>query len=473
MRFATRVFLALIGAAIVTHGILFALIYRSARESLFREMRVQVANIAATGALTIDAESHEKIRGPEDVGTPEYQKLVRQARAVRDANRRTDIQVKFVYTARPNPAHPSGYEFVIDAEESAEEHSAPGEPFPDLPEPLVLELPRADENFSTDQWGVWLSASAPIRDAAGEAVAVFGVDVAADHVRSTLAALWWRAAGSLAISFAAAGVLAWLIFRWIRRPIIEIERAVERVGRGDYPIETLLAQSQDFGSVARALNLAARTLRERQTLKENLARIVGDRVAGQFAPRDSTSGDAATGAAPAVPVALIFAGFRDASDHLAREAPGESSHLIEELCAAVIEGIVEFGGEVVSFHHEGLLAVFDQSDTNQGAGTSAAVRAMRAAFKVRRQTEKLFWRWMAEGKLSDRPWLGVSVDVPDDSTAAGASVTGRITTIDGLTRELSVGVLASPEIAKAVAGEIELWPATGGPTEGRLAVFSA
>lgn len=471
MRFSTRVLLALIGAAVVTHGVLFALMYRTARDSLFREMRVQVANIASTGALSIDAAAHESIRGPEGAQTPAYEQLVRRARAIRDANRRSDIRVKYVYTARPNPAHPSGFEFVIDAEESAEERSLPGDPFPELTEPLRLDETRADERFSTDQWGTWLSASAPIRDASGNPVAVLGVDVSADVVRATLADLWWRGAGALGIAFAVAGGLAWLIYRWVRSPILEIERAVDRVGQGDYPIETHLANSEDFERVALALNTAARALRERETLKENLARIVGDQVAGRLALRSGNTGRSEAAGGDKAPVALLFAGFRDASERLTREAPDQAAKLIEELCAAVIEGVVEYGGEVVSFQRDGLLAVFEDEESRSGAG-DAAVRAMRAAFKVRRQTEKLFWRWMAEDRLSERPWLGVSVDVPTTEGVEAGGVAGRVISIDGLTRELSIGVLASADIARAVASEMELRPA-GRPGDTAVAVYGA
>ena len=468
MRFSTRVLLSLIGAALITHGVLFMLMYRSARESLFRELRVQVANIAATGALAIDAEAHESITGPEAVDTAAYAALAKQVRAIRDANRRGDIRVKYVYTARPNPVHPSGYEFVIDAEESIEEHSLPGDPFPDLPESLRLDEARADERFSTDQWGTWLSASAPIRDASGEPVAVLGVDVSAESVRSTLTSLWWEGTGSLAVAFLVAGVIAWAIYRWVRRPIREIERAVDRIGQGDYPIETDLADSAEFERVAKALNAAARALRERETLKENLARIVGDQVAGKLALR-SGAADTMLSEDGELPVALLFAGFHDASARLAHEASGESGRLIEELCSTVIEGIVEFGGEVLSYHRDGLLAVFSHSGDDKSVG-SAAVRSVRAAFKVRRQTEKLFWRWMAKGKLSDRPWLGVSVDVPNETPAKGTGVAGRVESINGLTRELSIGVLTSAEIAKAVASEIDLRLA-GGDDEGRIPVY--
>lgn len=474
MRFSTRVLLVLLGAAVVTHGLLFVLLYRSARESLFQELRVQVANIAATGALTIDAEAHEKIQG---VDSPEYEQLVMSLREIRDANRREDMRVKYLYTARPNPAHPSGFEFVGDAEESAEDRSLPGDPFPDLAEALRLDEARADERFSTDKWGTWLSASAPIRDASGKPVAVLGVDVSAASIRGTLSTLWWQGAGALSVSFLLAMLIAWIIYRWVNGPILAIEQAVERVGQGDYTEPIHLPRGDEFERVARALESAAKALRERETLKENLARVVGDQVAGRFAQRlnsvsDSELVDPLTAAVGSTgpEVALLFAGFHDASAQLAKEAGADSLPLIEELCAAVIEGVVEFGGEVVAFHREGVLAVFSQEAMPDGA--SASVRAVRSAFKVRRQTEKLFWRWMAEGRLSDRPWLGVSVDVPAETPAVADGITGRITSINSLTRDLSIGVLTSAEIAEAVASEIDLRPA-GDDHDGRFSVYGS
>ncbi|MCB1228748.1 MAG: HAMP domain-containing protein [Verrucomicrobiae bacterium] len=465
MRFSTRVLLVLLGAAILTHGVLFVLVYRSARNSLFEELRVQVANIAATGALTIDAAAHERVTGED---SPEYEALVMNLRQIRDANRREDMRVKYVYTARPNPDYPSGFEFVGDAEESAENVSLPGDEFPDLPESLRLDEARADRNFSTDQWGTWLSASAPIRDAAGKPIAVLGVDVSAESVRSVLATLWWQGAGALAIAFLLAVGIAWAIYRWVNRPIVAIEQAVEKVGRGDYEVATNLPRGDEFERLARALESAARALRERETLKENLARVVGDQVAGRLALKPGIASEDADAAANGV--ALLFAGFHDASAQLAAEAGEDSSALIEELCATVIEGVVEYGGEVAAFHREGLLAVFGGEGV---PGSDAPLRAVRAAFKVRKETEKLFWRWMAEGRLEDRPWLGVSVDIPQKSLSAGdTGVAGRIASINGLTQKLSAGVLTSAEIAQAVSAEIKL-RSVGDDADGRFTVYGS
>lgn len=466
MRFSTRVLLVLLGAALVTHGILFVLNYRSARESLFEELRVQVANIAATGALAIDAEAHERVSSAE---SPDYEALVNKLRQIRDANRREDMRVKFVYTARPNPAFASGFEFVGDAEESAADVSLPGDEFPHLAEPLRLDEARADRFFSEDQWGRWLSASAPIRDAAGNPVAVLGVDVSAASVRGVLATLWWQGAGALVVAFLLAVGVAWAIYRWVHGPILAIEQAVERVGRGDYTEPADLPRGDEFERVARALESAARALRERETLKENLARVVGDQVAGRLAlkPGVMTEETSATGVNG---VALLFAGFHDAAAHLSREAGDESLALIEELCATVIEGVVEFGGEVAAFHREGLLAVFS-ADGRPAA--DAPLRAVRAAFKVRKETEKLFWCWMAEGRLEERPWLGVSVDIPQGTAAESeVGMVGRLASINSLTQKLSAGVLASGEIARAVADEIQL-RSLGDDADGRFTVYGS
>lgn len=481
MRFSTRVLLVLLGAALVTHGVLFVLVYRSARNSLFEELRVQVANIAATGALSIDGDAHERIEG---VDSPEYQDLVMTLRQIRDANRREDMRVKYVYTAKPNPEFPSGFEFVGDAEESAEDVSLPGSEFPNLPEELRLDEARADRNFSTDQWGTWLSASAPIRDSEGNPVAVLGVDVSAASVRALLGTLWWQGAGALTIAFLLAGVIAWAIYRWVHRPIIAIEHAVERVGQGDYDEPADLPRGDEFERLARALEAAARALRERETLKDNLARVVGDQIASRLALKPSGGandrseenkivslpGEKPTVIESGAGVALLFAGFHDAAEHLSREAGEDSLALIEELCATVIEGVVEFGGEVAAFHREGVLAVFNKAgDTN----SDAPLRAVRAAFKVRKETEKLFWKWMAEGRLEERPWLGVSVDIPQsDHPEISGGIVGRITSINSLTRSLSAGVLTSAEIAEAVSQDITL-RSIGDDAEGRFTVYGS
>ena len=469
MRFSTRVLLVLLGAAVVTHGVLFFLLYRSARDSLFQELRVQVANIAATGALVIDAEAHERIRGEGAMESPEYEDLVMTLRQIRDANRREDMRIKFVYTARPNSEFPSGFEFVGDAEENSEDVSLFGDEFPFLPEPLRLDEARADENYSTDQWGTWLSASAPIRDAAGKPVAVLGVDVAADSVKATLAVLKWQAAGALGIAFVLAAVIAWAIYRWVHRPILAIEQAVEQVGKGDFRPASDLPRGDEFERVAKALESAARALRERETLKENLARVVGDRVAGQLTVA-TTEPDSP--AEEDEKVALLFAGFRDAAEHLAREGVEDAPVLIEELCAEVIDGVVEYGGAVASFHQDGVLAVFSDRP-GDAERTKPAVSAVKAAFKVRRRTEKLFWRWIAEDRLEEHPWLGVSVDVPGGESSEEASgIAGRIVSINGLTRDLSIGVLASAEIAEAVGSDITLRPA-GEASEDQIPVFGS
>ncbi|MCB1233887.1 MAG: HAMP domain-containing protein [Verrucomicrobiae bacterium] len=456
MRFSTRVLIALLCAAVLTHGVLFALMYGSARRNLFEEMRSQVTNIAATGALTIDVAGHEKIRGRASADSPDYAALLTTLRAIRDANRRDDMRVKYVYTARPNPANPSGFEFVGDAEESAEDRSLPGDPFPDLPEALRLDEARADEAFAEDQWGTWLSASAPIRDASGRAVAVLGVDVAADRVRDTLNALLWRGTLALGVSFVLACGIAWWIYRWVNQSLEKVERAMDRVKRGDYATMAEFRRGDEFERVAQALNAASRALREREVLRENLARVVGDKVAGRLAQPGGGAEKPGEGGAPV----FLFAGFGDATSQLARECEGDAALLIEDLCAAVIDGVVEFGGEVAAFHPDGLLAVFSRGEN----GTEAAPkRALHAAYRVRQRAEKLFWKWVAEGRISDRPWLGVSVDAPDPAAGGGSAITDRIAAINARTRDLSIGVLASAAIARAVTPEIELRPVDDTP----------
>ncbi len=76
-------------------------------------MRTNVLSIAATAAAMLDPEVHQKIRTRTDQDAPDYKKLESELRRARDANRRRDLYVKYIYSMRPYPQDPrSEYSYV-------------------------------------------------------------------------------------------------------------------------------------------------------------------------------------------------------------------------------------------------------------------------------------------------------------------------------------------------------------------------
>ena len=136
--------------------------------------RTRAEEIAAMAAAAIPGDKHARLHGRDDEDTPEYREIAETLRAVRDANPPT----RFLTThARIDKKYVIG----VDPEESAADKSHFGdEIFADDELPLVLagERPQVNTVFA-DEFGVWVSGLAPIRDARGNVVAAVAADLPA------------------------------------------------------------------------------------------------------------------------------------------------------------------------------------------------------------------------------------------------------------------------------------------------------
>ncbi len=124
--------------------------------------RARAEEIAALAAAAIPGDKHMRLRSRDDEDTPEYREIAETLREVRDANPPT----RFLTT---HAEIDKKYVIGVDPEESATEKSHFGdEIFADDELPMVLagERPLVNTVFA-DEFGVWVSGLAPIRDARG------------------------------------------------------------------------------------------------------------------------------------------------------------------------------------------------------------------------------------------------------------------------------------------------------------------
>ncbi len=134
--------------------------------------RRQARKVAAEAAARIDAAKHVLLREPADENTPEYREIAAILRDVRDAHPPT----RFLTTH--TRIDDNKYCIVVDPDEDPSHHSPLGsEVFADeeLPEVLAGGVPDVNVLY-VDEWGVWVSGLAPVRDACGEIVAVVSAD---------------------------------------------------------------------------------------------------------------------------------------------------------------------------------------------------------------------------------------------------------------------------------------------------------
>jgi hypothetical protein len=105
---------------------------------------------------------------------------------------------------------------------------------------LTLRL-DSEGNFTpyTDQWGQWVSAYRPIKNAEG--VAAIGIDFAADYVDQVQEAIRNKIAIAFTVAYFALFVLVFLVSGALTDPIVKLTLAADAIGEDDY--------SQDFSAL--------------------------------------------------------------------------------------------------------------------------------------------------------------------------------------------------------------------------------
>lgn len=212
--------------------------YQVARQSLIDDLRTGLEGVAATAALTIPAEAVDLIRGPEDRDSPALIDMVARLKRIKAQN----PKVVFAYVMRESPKAPGMLEFVAENDmldtlaeldddgngvlEGLEKPADVGDVYrltPDFPAMREgLRRTTSDPDSSiVDEYGVSLSGYSPIRNAAGESIAVLGIDMMNDEVVRTFRAI--RRAFLFSVAFSTLFVLLllgfvvnWIVSLWMR-----------------------------------------------------------------------------------------------------------------------------------------------------------------------------------------------------------------------------------------------------------------
>jgi len=181
-------------------------LWLTSRQSAFDGFRGRLIDLAREASVAIDPELHERIRRPEQLNTPEYDRAVEPLRRICRAV--PSIHYAYTIVLAQGKVH-----FVLDA---ADPHgrTASGQPeqagvwevYKQLTPTMIRAfgdahtagVAAASDRLHTDEWGTFMSGMAPIYDASGHQIAVVGLDVDATTVVDRLAAYQRRALFGLA-----------------------------------------------------------------------------------------------------------------------------------------------------------------------------------------------------------------------------------------------------------------------------------
>jgi len=208
----------------ITSAIGLSIVYVKARDAQLEAVRGELLQLARTTAAQVDGDLHRTITSPSQEGSEAHERalapLVRMHRAARD--------VAYVYTGIMRGDH---IYWILD---SSVHYRAPGVTEP--PDPIMTEYEGHDqelrhafkeqvayaesEAYETNGHG-YLSAFAPVRDRAGNVVAMLGVEMVLDALDARMAVLRWALTAALVVVLLMS-IVAGAIAMYLRRFAAEI-----------------------------------------------------------------------------------------------------------------------------------------------------------------------------------------------------------------------------------------------------------
>lgn len=178
----------------------------------FQETREEVLKLAATAALLIDGDSHEKLTKEQDQLSDTYREIRTKMQSFQK-----EAGVRYIYTLALNGEDKT--KFIIDADE--EEGADLGYEYDYLPamKNAFNGTSSVDTKMYTDEWGTFLSGYAPIKNSEGKVVAIVGIDLDVSYILAQRNQLIRRIAINMILSMVLTLVLSVLVSRKIIKPI--------------------------------------------------------------------------------------------------------------------------------------------------------------------------------------------------------------------------------------------------------------
>ncbi len=132
--------------------------------------------------------------------------------------------------------------------------------------------------YDDGQFGSWMSTYIPLKNDAGETVAVLGVDFEADYVREVQKEIRDRVVVGFTVTYAGLFVLVFVLSDLFTKPIVGLTKAAERIGEGEYTDDLDLFQQSkmpdEISTLAEVFALMVSKVKQREeSLKQQVTEL--------------------------------------------------------------------------------------------------------------------------------------------------------------------------------------------------------
>jgi HAMP domain-containing protein len=252
LKFSLKLFLSHFIAVLLVSGSIGTFFYFQAIDSLMRSLRSRLQNSAALLSQSIDARELEAVRSKADSGKEVYLGTLEKLRRLR----RSNPDIAFLYIMRREAERVF---FVIDSDET-ERQAEPGREYPEAPERMQVGFhePSVDDKPYRDEWGVFLSGYAPLRNGGGRYLV--GMDMRADEVENKLSQLRLTGLVSLLASLLLALLFALYLSRGLTGRINTLIKRCRQVALGRFDETARMRTFDEFDDLIEAFNAMSEEL---------------------------------------------------------------------------------------------------------------------------------------------------------------------------------------------------------------------
>lgn len=164
---------------IITSFCISSVLFLKMQKVMEQDLNKRINDILAIGITKLDADAHSKLTKPEQESTPDYIKLKKALREIRDGS--TDV--RYVYTFRHINGH--NFQFIVDAEEEKGNTSHIGDVYTGLNIDEFINSTNkiyVSKKYDKDKWGTWLTGYVKIITTTGKMDGFLCIDISAESI---------------------------------------------------------------------------------------------------------------------------------------------------------------------------------------------------------------------------------------------------------------------------------------------------
>ncbi len=357
-----------------------------AYSSEFAALQERLKSTAGILARRIDNETLEEL----DRNDPEAP-AVKQLHADLEATCKADRDIYSIYILRRSDT-PRLLHFVIDVQEGDVPPAKFGDTYlisdKTARMEVGLEEVTVEDQMSEDAWGYSLGGYAPLRFADGRSFGLIGVDVSAPYIEAIEHRVLYSTLALFGAALVALVAVAFFIGRRIRGPIGQINDAAERIAHGDFEAELSLPRHDEFGLMGHHFNTIAKSLKERDFLRDTFGRYVSPDIARRVLSDRSA---AALGGEDR-DVTVVFSDIEGYSTMTELIPPQQVLGMLNTYLAAMNEIIDRHQGCIIEFLGDAILAVFNAPNDIE----NHADVGVRCALEMRARLDALNDEWASQ-----------------------------------------------------------------------------